>query len=148
MVQSPNEIPVVNPSSSSASNSDDVDMPNGDESTVSSSSEIVVPSTPPSKQEQLNLLKTAMMQRFQVGSTVYLFPTKWFDGFTDWARGTAGQQPSRVDPFPVLCDQDGVLLDSAQEYRDYHIVSQEGWSLIQRWSSPILSASEIDADVG
>ena len=129
IVQSPQDPPPPDPTSNS-----DVEMQNGDSS--SSSSDIVIPSTPPGKEEQLKILKAAMLERWEIGSTVYLFPTKWFDAFTNWAQGRGGQ-PSRVDPFAVLCDQDGVILESAQEFRDYHIIPQEGWSLIQRWS-PLL----------
>jgi hypothetical protein len=140
IVQSPQEPPPPDPTSNS-----DVDMQNGDSS--SSSSDIVIPSTPPGKEDQLKILKAAMLERWEIGSTVYLFPTKWFEGFTNWAQGRGGQ-PSRVDPFAVLCDQDGVILESAQESRDYHIIPQEGWSLIQQWSPLPQTHSNLGADSG
>src|SRR5271170_2084931 len=134
IVQSPQDQPSTEPTSNS-----DVDMQNGDSSSASSSSsssEIIIPSTPPGKEDQLKILKAAMLERLEIGATVYLLPTKWFDAFTNWAQGRGGGQPSRVDPLPVLCDQDGVILESAQESRDYHIITQDAWSLIQRWSIP------------
>jgi len=144
-VQSPAPLlDAVDPASSSsaASTTEDMEMPNGNNenenttaSSTSSENMAVIPSTPPTKLDQLNLVKRAMMQRLEVGATVYLLPAKWFDAFTLWTRSAAGH-PSRVDPLAVLCDQDGVVLHSAQEGRDYHIVNQEAWSLIQRWSHP------------
>src|SRR5277367_1803288 len=132
IVQSPQDQPSTEPTSNS-----DVDMQNGDSSSASSSSsEIIIPSTPPGKEDQLKILKAAMLERLEIGATVYLLPTKWFDMFTNWAQGRGGQ-PSRVDPLAVLCDQDGVILESAQESRDYHIITQQAWSLIQRWSPPL-----------
>ena len=128
-MQSPGDLHPLDPT---ASNSD-IDMINVESS--SSSDMGVIPSTPPGKEEQLSIVKTEMLATLQVGRIVYLFPSKWFDAFVNWARGTGGQ-PSSVDPLAVLCDRDGVLLESAQEGRDYQIISQEGWALIRRWSLP------------
>jgi DUSP domain len=91
----------------------------------------------PSKEEQLNTVTASSIDRLTVGSTVYLIPTKWHSAFTSWARGT-GQEPGPVDPLPVLCDSDGVLLQDAQEGRDWICVNSEGWNLIKRWYSPTI----------
>lgn len=90
------------------------------------------PSTPPSKVDQLNILQNSILACLEISSTVYLFPTKWYDAFNSWARET-GQDPGRVDPAGVLLDLDGVLREDAIEGRDWRVTNQEGWSLIQRW---------------
>jgi hypothetical protein len=95
--------------------------------------DIVIPSTPPSKEHQLNILKTSILARLDLSSTVYLFPTKWYDAFSSWARGTSGNEPGRVDPAGTLLDLDGVLKEDAIEHRDWLVTNEQGWSLIKRW---------------
>jgi hypothetical protein len=94
-----------------------------------------VPSTPPTKEEQLNILKLSFTARLEVSSTVYLVPTKWYEAFNAWAQGTA-QEPGPTDPFATLCDPYGVLQEDAVEGKDWQATNEEGWSLIKRWYSP------------
>lgn len=115
---------------SSIPNSISTDQPIVGESSSDSTDDS--PSTPPSKQDQLNVLKQSILARLEISSSVYLFPTKWYDAFNAWARGT-GQDPGRVDPAGVLLDLDGVLKQDAIEGRDWHAANLEGWSLIKRW---------------
>lgn len=115
---------------SSIPNSISTDQPIVGESSSDSTDDS--PSTPPSKQDQLNVLKQSIGARLEISTSVYLFPTKWYDAFYTWARGT-GQSPGRVDPAGVLLDLDGVLKQDAIEGRDWHATNQEGWSLIKRW---------------
>ena len=115
---------------SSIPNSINADQPVVGESSSDSTDDS--PSTPPSKQDQLNILKQSILDRLEISSTVYLFPTKWYDAFNAWAGGT-GHDPGRVDPAGVLLDLDGVLREDAIEERDWHATNQQGWSLIKRW---------------
>lgn len=115
---------------SSIPNSINADQPIVGESSSESTDDS--PSTPPSKVDQLNILQKSILARLEISSTVYLFPTKWYDAFHSWAR-ECGQDPGRVDPAGVLLDLDGVLREDAIEDRDWRVTNQEGWSLIQRW---------------
>jgi len=99
------------------------------ESTV----DVVIPSTPPSKEYQLNTLKNSILARLELSSKVYLFPTKWYDAFNSWASGTSGNEPGRVDPAGTLLDLDGVLKEDAIEQQDWLVTNEQGWSLIERW---------------
>jgi hypothetical protein len=72
--------------------------------------------------------------RLQIGSTVYLVPSRWFQMFTHWARGDQGEEPGPCDPVSVLCDGDRVLKEDLVEDADYHITTEDGWSLIKTWS--------------
>jgi hypothetical protein len=92
-----------------------------------------IPSTPPSKEEQLNILKMSFVARLDAGASVYLVPVKWFLAFAAWARGETGQEPGSVDPVPQLCDANGELSENALENRDWHATTEEGWNLIKRW---------------
>ena len=98
-----------------------------------STADIVIPSTPPSKEYQLNILKTSILARLELASTVYLFPKKWYDAFSSWAIGTSANEPGRVDPAGTLLDLDGVLKEDAIEERDWLVTNEQGWSLILRW---------------
>jgi hypothetical protein len=111
-------------------NSIDADQPVVGESSSDSTDDS--PSTPPSKQDELNILEQSILAGLEISSTVYLFPTKWYDAFTSWARG-AGHDPGRVDPAGVLLDLDGVLKEDVIEQRDWLVTNQEGWSMIKRW---------------
>src|SRR5215471_11416426 len=114
---------------SSIPNSINADQPVVGESSSDSTDDS--PSTPPSKQDQLNILKQSTVAPLEISTTVYLFPTKWYDAFSAWARG-AGQDPGRVDPAGVLLELDGVLREDAIEERDWLVTNQQGWSLITR----------------
>ena len=117
-------------SDTSIPNSINADQPVVGESSSDSTDDS--PSTPPLKQDQLNILKQSILARPEISSTVYLFPTKWYDAFSSWARGT-GQDPGRVDPAGVLLDLHGVLREDVLEDRDWLVTNQEGWSMIKRW---------------
>lgn len=90
------------------------------------------PSTPPSKEDQLSIIKNSILARLELQSTVYLIPTKWFDALNVWGR-SHGQSPGRVDPERTLCDEYGVLLEDALESRDWLATNEQGWDLIKRW---------------
>jgi hypothetical protein len=117
-------------------NSDDDDVGNypSMNATISDSSSDVIPSTPPSKHEQLCSLKNSMLVPLRFPSKVYLVPKKWYDTFDLWARGP-GQEPGRVDPAKVLLDADGVLREDVIEERDWLITNEEGWFMIKLWYS-------------
>lgn len=100
----------------------------------------VVPSTPPTKEEQLNILKSSFTARLTISSTLYLIPTKWYEAFSAWAQGTA-QEPGRVDPRPILCDAYGVLREDVVEDKDWLATNEDGWCLIRRWYNPCDSSS-------
>ena len=114
-------------------NGDAVDTMVSDAASSASNDENNVPSTPPSREIQLNILKTSFISRLVIDSTVYLLPVKWFLGFIAWAKGETGQEPGPVDPLAMLCDEYGVLSENAIEDRDWHITNEEGWNLIKRW---------------
>jgi len=124
MVQTPNGI-VVSDNSSNANDGDD------------SPSTTSMPDTPqpPSREEQLNTLRTTFTARLEIGTTVYLVSTRWFSKFSAWARGDQQEEPGPCDPVSVLCDDDGVVREGLVEDADYHMTSEDGWSLIKTWLS-------------
>jgi hypothetical protein len=92
-----------------------------------------IPSTPPSKEDQLKMLNTALTARLEISSTVYLIPAKWCTQFNAWARGDTQQQPTRVNPVVDLCDSQGNLVPEKIETRDWLASNEDGWSLIRKW---------------
>jgi hypothetical protein len=122
----------VNGDGESHDNMSRIDSSNATSSS-GSTDDIVVLATPPERQEQFNILRNSIIARLELASTLYLVPTKWYDAFNSWARGTTSQEPGRVNPVATLCDADGVLLDDAVEGRDWQAANEEGWSMIKRW---------------
>jgi hypothetical protein len=99
----------------------------------SSEMEESIPSTPPSKEDQLKMLNTALTARLEISSTAYLIPAKWCTQFNVWATGGTTQQPTRVNPLVDLCDSQGNLLPDKLETRDWLASNEDGWSLIRKW---------------
>ena len=133
---------VVDPIQNHITADQPVDAPITESSSESADDSLPMPSTPPSKQDQLNLLERSILAPIEISSTVYLFPKKWYDAFQSWATGTA-QDPGRVDPAGVLLDLDGVLREDATEGQDWIATNDEGWSMIKRWS-PLPKENRVD----